>query len=99
MSLKFPLASSTIRASKTSSIYIIRDSKKRKNNRLTAEALKWRAIETSGAMLDEGGGMMLLEEVDGVAVEWEEDEEGRRRAVLVVRVCTLSESSWTSRAD
>lgn len=31
------------------------------------------------------GGMLLLEEVDGVDVQWEEDEAGRKKAVLMVR--------------
>jgi hypothetical protein len=33
--------------------------------------------------MDEGG-VLLLEEVEGVDVRWEEDEQGRRKAVLMV---------------
>lgn len=84
MSINGPLAGSSKTSEKSDRMYKNPDAKRTKNNRLKAEALKWRAIETSGAMLDEGGGMMMLEEVDGVGVEWEEDGDGGRKAVLVV---------------
>ncbi len=56
-----------------------------KRARIEASKLQWRALPTEGAMLDEGGGMMMLEEADGVDVHWEEDAAGRKTAVLVVR--------------
>ena len=77
------------------------ESKKRKRSGLESgkEELKWRPIKVSGiAGVDAGGGMMMLEELDDVEVEWEEGEQGRRMAKLVVRFyilrCSSSRRSW-----
>ena len=53
---------------------------------LPMDGLEWKTVKLgSMAGLDEGGGMMMLEELDGVDVQWQEDEEGRRVASLIVR--------------
>jgi hypothetical protein len=38
-------------------------------------------------LFDNEGGMMMLEEVDGVDVMWEEDGKGGKKAILVVSGC------------
>jgi ATP-dependent RNA helicase DDX24/MAK5 len=53
--------------------------------RLRADQLQWKAVNTSSLPgMDGGGGMMMLEELDGVAVEWTEDAEGRKTARFMV---------------
>ncbi len=53
--------------------------------RVTADDLKWKSVKTSHLPgMDEGGGMMMLEELDGVGVEWEEGDGGRKKARFVV---------------
>lgn len=37
-------------------------------------------------LFDNEGGMMMLEEVDGVDVMWEEDGKGGKKAILIVRI-------------
>lgn len=53
--------------------------------RLTADSLQWKTIKNTASFagIDEGGGMMMLEELDDVGVEWEE-EGGARIARFVV---------------
>jgi ATP-dependent RNA helicase DDX24/MAK5 len=61
------------------------DEPKTKKERLTAESLKWRTINPgSFSGFDDGGGMMMLEELDDVAVEWETAEGGMKVARFVV---------------
>ncbi|KAL7420114.1 ATP-dependent RNA helicase [Cryptotrichosporon argae] len=43
-----------------------------KKRNVDAGELRWRAVPTSGVGMDEGGGMLELEELDGVGIEWEE---------------------------
>lgn len=58
---------------------------KRQRQRLAADSLRWKALNTgSFAGVDAGGGMMMLEELEGVGVEWEEDDKGRKVARFVV---------------
>lgn len=55
-----------------------------KKRRLGADELSWIEIKTSQfAGMDEGGGMMMLEELDDVGVEWDE-EGGTKIARFVV---------------
>ena len=52
---------------------------------LSAENLQWRPVKAfSFPGMDDGGGMMMLEELDDVGVEWVEDELGRKVAHFVV---------------
>lgn len=52
--------------------------------RLAASQLKWKPVNTSTvSAMDGGGGMLMLEELEGVGVEWVE-EGGGRRATFVV---------------
>lgn len=61
------------------------DEPKTKKERLTAESLKWRTINPgSFSGFDDGGGMMMLEELDDVAVEWETSAGGMKVARFVV---------------
>lgn len=54
--------------------------------RVHADALKWKSVKTASfGGMDEGGGMMMLEELDGVGIEWEEDQNGSKVARFVVR--------------
>lgn len=62
-----------------------------KRPRVNADSLKWKAVKTASfAGMDEGGGMMMLEELDGVDVEWEQDDNGSKIARFVV-----SDSAFT----
>jgi ATP-dependent RNA helicase DDX24/MAK5 len=57
----------------------------RPKKRLRADQLQWREVKTSSLPgMDAGGGMMMLEELDGVGVEWEEGVDGGRTAKFVV---------------
>lgn len=62
---------------------------KAKANKIRAEELDWKKLSVDsyegGTFDGDEGGMLLLEEVDGVDVQWEEDEAGRKKAVLMVR--------------
>lgn len=63
----------------------MKPSKKSKSERLTTESLQWRSVKASAFPgMDEGGGMMMLEELDDVDIEWEEDKEGRKVARFIV---------------
>lgn len=54
--------------------------------KVNAADLKWKTVNTSTvSAMDGGGGMLMLEELDGVGVEWVE-EGGGRRATFVVSV-------------
>ncbi|GMK59849.1 hypothetical protein CspeluHIS016_0900660 [Cutaneotrichosporon spelunceum] len=58
----------------------------RPKKRLRADELQWRAVATSSLSgIDAGGGMMMLEEIEGVGVEWEDNPEGGRTAKFVTR--------------
>ena len=53
--------------------------------RLSGEDLPWQPVKASSFPgMDEGGGMMMLEELDNVDVAWDEDELGRKVARFVV---------------
>lgn len=53
--------------------------------RIKRDDLPWKKVNTSILPgMDAGGGMMMLEELDGVAIEWEEDGRGGRTARFVV---------------
>lgn len=57
-----------------------------KKVRLSADDLRWKSIKaTSFAGVDEGGGMMMLEELDDVDVQWEETAAGTKVARFMVR--------------
>ena len=62
-----------------------------KANKVRAEELDWKKLSTDsyegGTFDGDEGGMLLLEEVDGVDVQWEEDEAGRKKAILMVCTC------------
>lgn len=59
--------------------------------RLRSDQLPWKEVKTSTLPgLDAGGGMMMLEELDGVGVEWEEQEDGRKVARFVVSSSSLA---------
>ncbi|CAD6585850.1 MAG: ATP-dependent RNA helicase [Tremellales sp. Tagirdzhanova-0007] len=52
--------------------------------RLSGEDLPWQPVKASSFPgMDEGGGMMMLEELDNVDVAWDEDELGRKVARFV----------------
>ncbi|BEI79786.1 hypothetical protein CcaverHIS002_0103150 [Cutaneotrichosporon cavernicola] len=58
----------------------------RPKKRLRADELRWTTVNTSTLPgMDAGGGMMMLEEIEGVAVEWEDDAKGGRTAKFVTR--------------
>lgn len=69
-----------------------------KKKRLRADQLKWKEVKTSALpAMDAGGGMMMLEELDGVGIEWEQQEDGRKVARFVVSVFRHSWLSFASR--
>jgi ATP-dependent RNA helicase DDX24/MAK5 len=43
--------------------------------------------------MDAGGGMMMLEELDGVGIEWEQQDDGRKVARFVVSFLSLANRS------
>ncbi|WWD09175.1 hypothetical protein V865_007297 [Kwoniella europaea PYCC6329] len=52
--------------------------------RLAPNELKWKTVNTSSfSGIDGGGGMMMLEELDDVDIEWDEGEGGSRVARFV----------------
>ncbi|CAK9785334.1 DEAD-domain-containing protein, partial [Cutaneotrichosporon oleaginosum] len=54
--------------------------------RLRADQLAWRKVNTSSLPgMDAGGGMMMLEELEDVGVEWEEGPDGGRTARFVTK--------------
>lgn len=81
---------------------------KSSRSRVSADSLKWKSVRTQPfAGMDEGGGMMMFEELDGVGVEWEEDINGSKTAKFVVSPSyqadhllaeELSRSKWPSRS-
>ncbi len=73
------------RDSSSSSAQKAKNGAQLRRTRLPAETLRWKPIKATGFPgMDGGGGMMMLEELDDVDVEWEEDEEGRKVARFVV---------------
>ena len=64
----------------------------RERKRLKADSLAWKPVNTSNIVgIDDGGGMMMLEELDDVGVEWEENETGTKVARFVVRLASQHE--------
>jgi ATP-dependent RNA helicase DDX24/MAK5 len=58
---------------------------KREKKRLKTDSLAWKPVNTSNIVgIDDGGGMMMLEELEDVGVEWEEGETGTKVAHFVV---------------
>jgi ATP-dependent RNA helicase DDX24/MAK5 len=54
---------------------------KRSRFDIPSDTLKWKAVKTAPvAGFDEGGGMMMLEELEGVDIEWEEGLNGQKVA-------------------
>jgi hypothetical protein len=54
--------------------------------RVAQDSLRWNPVSTNGVMggLDDTGGMMMLEELDGVDVEWETGVGGSKTARFMV---------------
>lgn len=51
---------------------------------VTADTLTWKPVKTSSfSGIDGGGGMMMLEELEDVGIEWEETDGGRKIAKFV----------------
>ena len=62
-----------------------RSSSSQKATKSLVDGLGWRPVNTSSfAGMDDGGGMMMFEELDGVDVAWDEDQSGRKVARFVV---------------
>ena len=60
----------------------------REKKRIKTDSLAWKPVNTSNIVgIDEGGGMMMLEELEDVGVEWEEGETGTKVARFVVCPC------------
>lgn len=80
---KQPLKSSLKKSDGSSSSKLADGSKAAK---VKADDLDWHKVSTDhvegGTFNGDEGGMLMLEEVDGVDVEWEEDEAGRKKAIL-----------------
>jgi hypothetical protein len=54
---------------------------KRSRFDIPSDTLKWKPVKTAPvAGFDEGGGMMMLEELEGVDVQWEEGINGQKVA-------------------
>jgi hypothetical protein len=53
------------------------------------EGSKTRKSDAMTNLFDNEGGMMMLEEVEGVDVVWEEDGKGGKKATLIVSTTTL----------
>ncbi|WVO14692.1 hypothetical protein L204_102330 [Cryptococcus depauperatus] len=51
---------------------------------ISADTLSWKPIKTSSFLgIDAGGGMMMLEELEDVGIEWDEQDDGRKIAKFV----------------
>ncbi|WVR03687.1 hypothetical protein IAU60_000682 [Kwoniella sp. DSM 27419] len=75
-----PRKSKLKRKQKSSSTAVV----PRSRARLTQDELRWKPVHISSfAGIDGGGGMMMLEELDDVGIEWEEDQSGRKTAKFV----------------
>jgi len=64
-----------------------RRSKKSKSSRfnIPSDALNWKPVKTAAVGgFDDGGGMMMFEELDGVDVKWEEGLNGQKTAKFIV---------------
>lgn len=58
---------------------------------VASDSLKWKPVKTAPvAGFDEGGGMMMLEELDDVDVEWEEGMNGQKVAKFIVCLADLN---------
>lgn len=81
---KFP-ASRKSSSSKTAKSSLSEAEPKLPKERLAADSLQWKAVKNTASFagIDEGGGMMMLEELDDVGVEWTE-EGGAKIAKFVV---------------
>lgn len=66
----------------------VKSTAKSPRERLAADSLQWKAVKNTASFagIDEGGGMMMLEELDDVGVEWTE-ENGAKIAKFVVSRC------------
>lgn len=65
--------------------------KKPKSSRfvIPSDSLKWKPVKTGPvAGFDDGGGMMMFEELEGVDVQWEEGLNGQKTAKFLV--CPLT---------
>lgn len=61
--------------------------KKSKSSRfiIPSDSLKWKPVKTGPvAGFDDGGGMMMFEELEGVDVQWEEGLNGQKTAKFLV---------------
>jgi len=70
-----------------------------KASKVRAEELDWKKLSTDsyegGTFDGDEGGMLLLEEVDGVDIQWEEDQAGNKKAVLLVSLfCSQHRSEY-----
>lgn len=71
-----------------------------RKKRIRSDQLKWKEVKTSSLPgMDAGGGMMMLEELDGVGIEWEQQEDGRKVARFVVSVDTSLATGFALVAD
>jgi ATP-dependent RNA helicase DDX24/MAK5 len=67
-------------ATATSSTKVAKPTKRSRFD-IPSDTLKWKAVKTAPvAGFDEGGGMMMLEELEGVDIEWEEGLNGQKVA-------------------
>jgi hypothetical protein len=86
--LKSSLKDSTASSSKSAKASTSSSNAATKASKVRAEELDWKKLSTDsyegGTFDGDEGGMLLLEEVDGVDIQWEEDEAGRKKAVLLV---------------
>jgi len=75
-----------------------RRSKKSKSSRfnIPSDALNWKPVKTAPmGGFDDGGGMMMFEELDGVDVKWEEGANGQKTAKFVVRLPSRAKTELT----
>ena len=82
-----PSIASGSKRSRAETVPSEKQSKKPKSSRFhfPSDNLKWKAVKAGPVGgFDEGGGMMMLEELDDVGVEWEEGMNGQKTAKFVV---------------
>ena len=75
-----------------------RRSKKSKSSRfnIPSDALNWKPVKTAPmGGFDDGGGMMMFEELDGVDVKWEEGANGQKTAKFVVCLSRCAKTELT----
>lgn len=83
-----PSTASSSKRSRTEPAQPEKYTKKPKSSRFhfPSDNLKWKAVKAAPVGgFDEGGGMMMLEELDDVGVEWEEGMNGQKTARFIVR--------------